>query len=618
MLDQIDQPGRNMRIPHLVWQECSFWETFIETQHGWTKRAPTHQESSHAAWQGLCSEGTIRDQYPGTSRTRHLLPVNSSGEQFMKLPRAHEMQILDRCAIEDFNIPGIVLMENAGLGTVLMMEKELGSAKNHFAIIFIGPGNNGGDGLVIGRPLYQRGCEPIFFFLVNPDELKGSAATNLLIIRKLKLPYHVIADVPRVQTIPVLFKQIESRGKSCYAIIDAIFGIGLTRQLTDHFAAVVDLINSPDFAHSLPIVSVDIPSGMDSDSGRIRGTSVKAHHTATFGCAKPGQIMHNGSGLTGKLHIIDIGIPPEVFRKIPVPTELITEDMATHWLSQLIREKSSHKGTHGHLLILAGSLGKTGAAILSAKGALRSGCGLVSLCVPYDLNAIFEASIVEAMTIPLPTSATILNISDLSLIERHLQGKEAIVLGPGLGTDKRTADLVLSLYHSVPQPMVVDADALNILAANRDRLKSPAGPRILTPHPGELARLIDTTTAEIQNDRLQAARTASTLYNRDTLGNVIIVLKGDGTIIASCDGNAMINSTGNPGMATGGMGDVLSGIIGALLCQGFSCQQAAGAGVFLHGAAGDGLFAMIGHGFTATELADNIPVTLKRYTQETR
>jgi hydroxyethylthiazole kinase-like uncharacterized protein yjeF len=222
------------------------------------------------------------------------------------------------------------------------------------------------------------------------------------------------------------------------------------------------------------------------------------------------------------------------------------------------------------------------------------------------------------MTIPLPTSASILDVSDLPVIEQHLQGKDAVVLGPGLGTGQRTADLVLSLYHTCPQPMVVDADALNILAANRDHLQAPAGPRIFTPHPGELARLIDSTTTAIQNDRLQAARTASALYNRNADKNVIIVLKGDGTIIASPDGNAMINTTGNPGMATGGMGDVLTGIIGALLCQGLTWQQAASAGVFLHGSAADGLFTVTGPGYSATELADNIPVTLKRYTQEAR
>ena len=237
--------------------------------------------------------------------------------------------------------------------------------------------------MVIGRHLHQRGCEAIFFFLVNPDELKGDAATNLNIIRQLKLPFHVIDNAARVQTIPVLFKQIESRGKPCYVIIDALFGTGLTREISGHFAAAIDLINRPDFAHNIPIVSVDIPSGMDSDSGRILGKSVKANLTATFGCAKPGQIMHGGSDLTGKLHIIDIGIPPEVFRKTAIPTELITDDIASSWLGQLAREKTSHKGTHGHLLILAGSVGKTGAAILSGKRSaekrMRIGKSLCSL-----------------------------------------------------------------------------------------------------------------------------------------------------------------------------------------------------------------------------------------------
>ncbi len=529
----------------------------------------------------------------------------------MKLPKAHEMQALDKCAIEQFGIPGVVLMENAGLGTALMMDKELGPCKGTFALIFIGPGNNGGDGLVIGRHLHQRGCEPIFFFLVNPDTLEGDAAINLNIINQLKLPFHVIDNSTRVQTIPVLYKQIESRGKPCYAVIDAIFGTGLARGLDGHFANAINLINRPDFAHNIPVVSVDIPSGMDSDSGRILGTSVVANMTATYGCAKPGQIMHGSSELTGKLHIIDIGIPPEAFIKAPVPTELITDDIACSWLRKLIRDKSSHKGSHGHLLLIAGSAGKTGAAILTARGALRSGCGLVSLASPYDLNTIFETNLVEAMTIPLPTSSSIINVSDLPYIIKQLNNKDAIVIGPGLGMDKRTVDLVLHLYNNVSRPMVVDADALNILAANRDRIKQPAGPRILTPHPGELARLTGKTAEDIQDNRLLAAREAHDSFNNDK--QVIIVLKGDGTVIVSDNGYAMINTSGNPGMATGGMGDILSGIIGSLICQNLSCLEAAAAGVFLHGTAADDLYEKAGYGYTASEVANHIPFTLKRY-----
>jgi NAD(P)H-hydrate epimerase len=241
----------------------------------------------------------------------------------------------------------------------------------------------------------------------------------------------------------------------------------------------------------------------------------------------------------------------------------------------------------------------------------------VSLCVPYDLNVIFETNLAEAMTIPLPTSTSIINISDLSTITKHLEGKNAVVIGPGLGTDRRTAELVLHLYQKLPQPLVVDADGLNVLAENKAQMKKPAGPRILTPHPGELARLIDSSTTEIQNNRLQAARTAYSLFSQDNKADVVIVLKGDGTIIASDNGYAMINTSGNPGMATGGMGDVLSGVIGALICQGFSPRQAAGAAVFLHGKAGDQLFMKMGFGYKATELADTIPGVLKNYIQET-
>ncbi len=532
----------------------------------------------------------------------------------MKLPKAHEMQALDQCAIEEFGIPSIVLMENAGLGTVLFMEKELGSPENHFAAIFIGPGNNGGDGLVIGRHLHQRGCEPIFIILVDPDSLKGDAAVNLNIVRRLKLPFHIIDSQTRVQTLPILFKQIESRGKPCYAIVDALFGTGLTRELTGHFADTIDLINSPDFAINVPVVAVDIPSGMDADSGSVMGSSINAKFTVTYGCAKPGQIMHGSSELTGKLHITDIGIPPEALVKTGIQTELLTEVTAHKWLRKLTRDKSSHKGTHGHLLILGGSTGKTGAAILTAKGALRSGCGLVSLCVPHELNPVFESQLVEAMTVPLPSSGSIITDNDLEIITESLIDKKAIVIGPGLGTDSSTEKLVLHLYHTVTQPMVLDADALNILAANMGHIKNPAGPRIFTPHPGELARLTQSTPAEIQNHRLQAARNACSIFNHDK--QIIIVLKGDGTVIAHSDGEAIINTTGNPGMATGGMGDVLSGIIGSLLCQGLSSLEAAAAGAFIHGKSGDKLNERTGFGFTATELADNIPLILKKYTQQ--
>ena len=534
----------------------------------------------------------------------------------MKLPGSEEMKAIDRCAIEEFGIPGVVLMENAGSGTVRLMEKEFGSLEGSFVLIFIGPGNNGGDGLVIGRHLHQRGCEPIFFFLVNPDRLTGDAAINLAIVKELKLPFHVIDTSTRVKTIPVLFKQIESRGKPCCAIIDALFGTGLEREITGHYADTIDLINNKNFSRNIPIIAVDTPSGLDSNSGKILGKCIKASLTTTYGCAKPGQIMQGSSALTGNLHIIDIGIPPEVIAKANIATSMLTSQAASQWICRLERKNDSHKGTYGHLLVLAGSAGKTGAAILAAKGALRSGCGLVSLCVPYDLNVIFETALAEAMTIPLPTSSSLLNVSDLATVMKHSDDKSAIVLGPGIGTDRRTSDLVLYLYHNLKNPVIIDADALNILAQNQQLLKTPSGPRIFTPHPGELSRLINTPIEEILENRLTTARLCHSMYGSKK-HELVVILKGAGTVIVSGDDQVMINTSGNPGMATGGMGDVLSGVIGAMICQGLKPVEASGAAVYLHGMAGDLLYEKFRQGFNATELADKIPQTLKQLLDKT-
>lgn len=533
----------------------------------------------------------------------------------MKLPTAVEMRALDRNAIEDFGIPGIVLMENAGLGTVHMMIRELGPCENSFALIFVGPGNNGGDGFVIGRHLHQRGCQPIFFIMVNPDHLSGDAAVNFNIVEKLKLPFHIIDSKVRVKTIPVLFKQIESRGLPCYAVVDALFGTGLGRQINGHFADVIDLINQSEFAHSVPVVSVDIPSGLDSDSGRILGKCIKADYTATFGCPKPGHFIHSSSDMSGALRIIDIGIPPEAVYKAGIATELITESTCRQWAKPLIRGKASHKGSHGHLLLLAGSPGKTGAALLAAKGALRSGCGLVSLCVPHMLNSIFETALLEAMTIPLRNSPAFIGIADRDHILQAIIDKQAIVLGPGLGTNPQTVELVLFLYQHVHQPLIIDADALNILAGHPHQVGEPAGPRIFTPHPGELGRLANASVREIQDHRLEAARKACTLFKRNDQ-QIIMVLKGAGTIVAADDGMAMINTTGNPGMATGGMGDVLSGVIGALVCQGIGPPHAAAMAVYLHGSAGDELFQQQGVGYSASELADVLPSIIHKHIRQ--
>ena len=529
----------------------------------------------------------------------------------MKLPYASQMQELDRRAIEEYGIPGIVLMENAGLGTVLMMERELGPAAHSFALILIGPGNNGGDGLVIGRHLHQRGCDPVFIFLVAPDKLQGDAARNLQIIENMSLPLHVLDSESRVQILATLYQQLISRNRPCYAIIDALFGTGLTREIGGHVKELIQLVNLATFGAGVPRIAVDIPSGLQADTGRIQGACFRADHTATYGCAQPGQLLHNGPELCGRLHILDIGIPPAAVTGLSIQQEALNEQGTASLLAGIRRTNTSHKGSNGHLLVLAGSIGKTGAAILCVKGALRSGCGLVSLCSPQDLNTIFETHLVEAMTIPLPASRSMLSMEDLATVEQQLPGKKAIVIGPGLGMAEQTAQLVLHLYHTAELPMVIDADGLNILAQHKTVLKPPPGPRIFTPHPGEMARILGISTAEVQEDRIETARSACLLLDQSA-GQCTVILKGAGTVVVSNDANAWVNTSGNPGMATGGMGDVLSGIIGALICQGLCPQEAARAAVYLHGRAGDILLETTGIGYSATELAATLPRSIQQ------
>lgn len=512
----------------------------------------------------------------------------------MKLTTAEQMRGLDDAAINRYGIPGIVLMENAGRGTVETINREFGSLAGKHVSIFAGPGNNGGDGLVIARYLHQQGARPSVYLLMEPEKLKGDAATNLASVQKLSIPLHVVLSHDELLNLE------EQLAKSRF-VIDAIFGTGLTRDVSGYFADVIKRINT----FSCPVVAVDIPSGLNSDSGMPLGHCVQADLTVTFGLAKVGQVVQPGARYVGRLEVLDIGIPAEAVREAGIDLEVLEKRDLGEWIP--VRQPDAHKGTFGHLLILAGSPGKTGAAILSALGALRSGIGLVTLCVPQELNPVFEASLLEAMTVPLPNSSQVVSIKDFGLIEEALAGKEAIVIGPGLGLADETAELVLKVYRELPQPMVVDADALTILAQNDAVIKDPAGIRILTPHPGEMARLVGGTSKDVQANRHQVAAT----FAKEN--KVFVLLKGASTVIASPEGRIAINPTGNAGMATGGMGDVLSGLIGSLLAQGLSPWQAACLGAYVHGMAGDSLAAAtgIGFGFLAGDLANELPLAFQ-------
>lgn len=537
----------------------------------------------------------------------------------MKVFNAQQMLDIDRQAIHDYHIPGSVLMENAGRETVRILYEKLGTCSGTFAPILIGPGNNGGDGLVIGRHLYQHGCLPLFFFFVRPDLLPPDALRNYQAISKIGLPAHTILESSQLVDILSVCDRERMMGKSCYCCVDALFGIGLQRKISGHLFELITKLNNQTLCSATPpsqpihIVSCDLPSGICSNTGKVQGIAVHARYTVTYGAEKPGLHTNEGKQYSGSQYLVDIGIPKIILDKSPHEALLTTRKTALTFLKKIERSSNSHKGTHGHLLIIAGSRGMTGAATLTTHGGLRSGAGLVSLAVPSALNTVFETTLLpEAMTLPISGESDHFTEDNYDELLTLTQSKSCLVLGPGLRQHPSTAALVQKLYRELHIPIVVDADAINILASTPEILCHPGGPRIFTPHPGELSKMLHIQTTAIQNNRFKSIRNFLQLFSQSS-HEVIALLKGSGTIIASSkyqenSGDIYINTTGNSGMATGGMGDVLSGIIGGFICQGSTILDASLLGAFIHGMAADQLLQKYGIGFTASEVCDEIPL----------
>lgn len=512
----------------------------------------------------------------------------------MKLASAEQMRECDRLAITACGVAGLVLMENAGRAAVEVLERRFGPVGGREVVLFAGPGNNGGDALVAARLLAQRGGRPWVLLLAEPEKLSADAAANLPPLLELGVPVEVVRDEDTLAASA-------ERVLTAQLAVDGIFGTGLSRPLSGLFLAAVRLLNR----FPGPVLALDAPSGLNSDNGAVLGEAVKAACTITFALAKPGLMVPPGNRWAGAVEVADIGMPPEVYRQVAIRLELLTAAELAPKLAR--RSAESHKGSFGHLLLLAGSQGKTGAALLAALGALRGGIGLLSACVPQPLLAIMAAGPPELMTIPLPGSDRAAALADLEVIRSAATGKSAMVMGPGLGTAPESVELVRILYRELPLPMVVDADALNILARTPEILGQAAAPRILTPHPGEMARLLGTGSARVQEQRRELAEKVAVEQG------VWVVLKGAGTVVAAPDGSLALNPTGNPGMATGGMGDVLAGLIGALLGQGLAPWSAACLGVYAHGLAADLLAeeSNLDFGYTASEVAAKIPAAFR-------
>lgn len=505
----------------------------------------------------------------------------------MLLVSAKEMQALDKKAIEDFGIPGLILMENAGRGIAELILRHFAQARQKGALILAGPGNNGGDGFVVARHLHQSGVPVTLLVLAPEEKFQGDARTNLQIVLRLGFPISWCVDQSSLQNAALELQ-------TCGVVVDAIFGTGLTRKVTGRFARAIDMAN----ASGVPIVAVDIPSGLSADTGRPLGTAIRAKLTATMALAKIGQAVYPGVEYVGDLYLVDIGLPPAAVNEQSPRCELLEESTVKAMLRP--RPFQGHKGTFGHLLILSGSPGKTGAAALAALGALRAGTGLLTVGCPASVQPVLASKLTEAMTASLPeTPYGTLSATSRAVIESWLEGKQALALGPGLGLDEEVMSLIRGLLASVSVPVVADADALTAVGTEHRLLVGAPAPRILTPHPGEMARVLGCTTAEVQNNRLDAARTLAAATQ------ATVVLKGARTVIAAPDGRQAVNPTGNPGMGAGGMGDVLTGILGGLLTQGYSPWEAACLGVYAHGRAADQLARVKGPwGYLAGEVAD--------------
>ena len=513
----------------------------------------------------------------------------------MKVATAEQMQELDRKTIETYRIPGVVLMENAGRGTTEAISSFFPDLQRRKVVIFAGKGNNGGDGFVIARYLLNRNVAVKVYLLADPNVLRGDAEINFQAFKRMK---GEVIPVPSSMEFQKVKKDLERFD----LIIDGIFGTGLDAEVRGYYREVINHLNSLQ----KPIVAVDIPSGLDANTGKPLGTAVRATLTVTFGLPKTGHLVSPGVDYVGQLKVIDISIPRILIEEEKIHTHLLDEEGIRKGLS-VPRRADTNKSDYGHLLVLAGSVGKTGAATMVCEAALRMGAGLVTLGIPRSLNPIMEMKLTEVMTEPLPeTPKQTLSLKAFDSILRLCENKRAVVIGPGIGTVKDTQALILKLVKALKVPLILDADALTALATQAKSLPTANRSLVLTPHPGEMARLLQSTPKDVQEDRIGISR------NFAQTRHLYLVLKGHRTLVATPQGEIFINPTGNPGMASGGTGDVLTGMIGGLMCQGLDILPSLQASVFLHGLAGDKAASEKGEkSLVATDIIQCLPKVLQ-------
>jgi ADP-dependent NAD(P)H-hydrate dehydratase / NAD(P)H-hydrate epimerase len=508
----------------------------------------------------------------------------------MKVATAAEMREIDRITIEEYGVSGQTLMERAGAA---IAARAMDVFQDKKAVVLCGGGNNGGDGLVAAAKLHGSGYDIRALILADPKRLSPDCEIQLGKAEAAGVPVEFVKRVDKADFTDVF-------------VIDAVFGTGLSKPVTGDQAATFRSLNES----GVPVLAVDIASGISSDTGQILGDAVIADYTVTFGLPKRGHFLNPGAQYCGSLYVEDIGFPEKLTQSDNIKTRLIHRENALTLVPP--RPRNSYKGDYGHILVVAGSKGKTGAALMTARACLRSGAGLVTIAVPESLMDVFQSRVTEEMVIPLPDKGDgTLNKKALNILLEFAERKaDVIAVGPGIGVSPETEFIMNGLVLSSQAPLVIDADGLNSLNNAHEIFGNAKAPIVVTPHPGEMARLLkqqkQITIGDIEKDRINTALS----FSRET--GVCVVLKGAPTVVADPEGHVNINTSGNPGMATAGSGDVLTGIIAAFIGQALNTTSASALGVFMHGFAGDLAAKEKGeHSLVASDIIAALPAAFK-------
>ena len=502
----------------------------------------------------------------------------------MKVSRVSEMQQLDKTAIDRYGISDALLMENAGLAVASILQREIGFENKKFMVV-CGMGNNGGDGFVVARKIYSNGGIPKVLIMGSRDKYKHTAEMNLKIIEKLAV--EIIDDVT--------IDNVRSDVMHCDVIVDAIFGTGLTRPVEGKYSDMIHLINRA----KKPVVSVDIPSGINGDTGEIMGIAVKADHTITFGLPKLGNMFYPGYGHCGKLYVSHISFPPEMLNDfkirlnpdIPLPP----------------RNPDFHKSDFGHLLCIAGASGYYGAPYFAAMSFLKAGGGYARLAAPKSMIPHLAQKGSEIVFIPqAETDSGSISLENKNALLSLCDKMDMVIIGPGLSLNEETKELVKIIVETVKKPVLIDGDGIAAICENPGILKQRSAETILTPHMGEMSRLTGLGVTDINADKVNILQKIAKELD------AVVVLKGAHSLIGCPDQQVFINMSGNAGMASAGSGDVLTGTIGAMVTAGLCVTDAVCKGVFLHGLAGDLAALEKGEdGMTAQDILDFLPMALK-------